>query len=212
IFLLAIYSEFTFESKISRIKTTNILDKAQAKLMAESGLQMAMTRLKLYVEAHNKVQGNENAKGAVSPQLINQLWEVPFMYPIPVPPNSGAAFAATVADFEKESILEGEMRVTIQSISNRINLNQLRMRSEEHTSELQSRENLVCRLLLEKKNKVVSKGSTMYDTGGPSLFSYCVCAHGVLHSFPTRRSSDLYVPNPCSTEFRGGLCCYGGRL
>src|SRR5690606_41207468 len=28
----------------------------------------------------------------------------------------------------------------------------LRQRSEEHTSELQSRENLVCRLLLEKKN------------------------------------------------------------
>src|SRR5690606_41915184 len=28
----------------------------------------------------------------------------------------------------------------------------LRLRSEEHTSELQSRENLVCRLLLEKKN------------------------------------------------------------
>src|SRR5690606_41161784 len=29
---------------------------------------------------------------------------------------------------------------------------QLVQRSEEHTSELQSRENLVCRLLLEKKN------------------------------------------------------------
>src|SRR5690606_40830062 len=28
-----------------------------------------------------------------------------------------------------------------------------RIRSEEHTSELQSRENLVCRLLLEKKKK-----------------------------------------------------------
>src|SRR5436309_14800591 len=28
-----------------------------------------------------------------------------------------------------------------------------RQRSEEHTSELQSRENLVCRLLLEKKKK-----------------------------------------------------------
>src|SRR5690606_40715930 len=28
-------------------------------------------------------------------------------------------------------------------------------RSEEHTSELQSRENLVCRLLLEKKKKVI---------------------------------------------------------
>src|SRR5690606_39662847 len=30
-------------------------------------------------------------------------------------------------------------------------------RSEEHTSELQSRENLVCRLLLEKKNTITSK-------------------------------------------------------
>src|SRR5690606_41792566 len=32
-----------------------------------------------------------------------------------------------------------------------------RMRSEEHTSELQSRENLVCRLLLEKKKKKEKK-------------------------------------------------------
>src|SRR5207302_6471609 len=31
-------------------------------------------------------------------------------------------------------------------------LRQFSNRSEEHTSELQSRENLVCRLLLEKKN------------------------------------------------------------
>src|SRR5690606_38806697 len=30
------------------------------------------------------------------------------------------------------------------------------LRSEEHTSELQSRENLVCRLLLEKKNYIVT--------------------------------------------------------
>src|SRR5690606_41595866 len=32
-----------------------------------------------------------------------------------------------------------------------------RTRSEEHTSELQSRENLVCRLLLEKKKKLRTK-------------------------------------------------------
>src|SRR5258707_7446113 len=31
-----------------------------------------------------------------------------------------------------------------------------RLRSEEHTSELQSRQYLVCRLLLEKKNKEIS--------------------------------------------------------
>src|SRR2546430_13520464 len=35
-------------------------------------------------------------------------------------------------------------------------------RSEEHTSELQSQSNLVCRLLLEKKKK---RRSTLYTTG-----------------------------------------------
>src|SRR5207247_856247 len=42
-------------------------------------------------------------------------------------------------------------------------------RSEEHTSELQSRVDLVCRLLLEKR----------------------LHSHLEIHSFPTRRSSDL---------------------
>src|SRR5690606_40730457 len=35
-----------------------------------------------------------------------------------------------------------------------------RLRSEEHTSELQSRENLVCRLLLEKKKKKKKQNKT----------------------------------------------------
>src|SRR5438093_5880668 len=34
-------------------------------------------------------------------------------------------------------------------------------RSEEHTSELQSLTNLVCRLLLEKKNKIIQKSRTL---------------------------------------------------
>src|SRR5690554_7614562 len=37
--------------------------------------------------------------------------------------------------------------------TNRIPVNKFYVRSEEHTSELQSRPHLVCRLLLEKKNK-----------------------------------------------------------
>src|SRR5688500_19273378 len=38
-------------------------------------------------------------------------------------------------------------------------------RSEEHTSELQSPCNLVCRLLLEKKNRVVSIDSRQFQIG-----------------------------------------------
>src|SRR2546421_2074794 len=40
---------------------------------------------------------------------------------------------------------------------------QMRERSEEHTSELQSRSDLVCRLLLEKKKKKTRK---ILQTGG----------------------------------------------
>src|SRR3712207_7708761 len=39
-------------------------------------------------------------------------------------------------------------------VDDRITLHPLFRRSEEHTSELQSRQYLVCRLLLEKKKKV----------------------------------------------------------
>ena len=100
--LMAIYGEFTFESKIARLKATNILDKSQAKLLAESGLQLAMTRLRLYKEAFNTVQKNANAKNMVQGQLLNQLWEVPFMFPIPVGAGANAALKATVEKFEKD--------------------------------------------------------------------------------------------------------------
>src|SRR5690606_40662594 len=42
-----------------------------------------------------------------------------------------------------------------------IHCNSANSRSEEHTSELQSRENLVCRLLLEKKNNMNNQNSDM---------------------------------------------------
>src|SRR2546428_6733009 len=41
-------------------------------------------------------------------------------------------------------------------------------RSEEHTSELQSRSDLVCRLLLEKKKKL----TTSYDTAQKPAYMY----------------------------------------
>src|SRR2546430_5204377 len=53
-------------------------------------------------------------------------------------------------------------------------------RSEEHTSELQSQSNLVCRLLLEKKNTRAVRSLIMCRRF-PSPLSYQ----------PTRRSADL---------------------
>src|SRR2546430_11939567 len=46
----------------------------------------------------------------------------------------------------------------------RIGRARVRLRSEEHTSELQSQSNLVCRLLLEKKKNTTTH---QYDTTSP---------------------------------------------
>src|SRR2546430_7157224 len=46
-----------------------------------------------------------------------------------------------------------------------------RGRSEEHTSELQSQSNLVCRLLLEKKKKTKNTRSSMSNTISRSTLS-----------------------------------------
>src|SRR2546430_11542625 len=46
--------------------------------------------------------------------------------------------------------LELEVRLSRRAVS-KLSMTETRSRSEEHTSELQSQSNLVCRLLLEKK-------------------------------------------------------------
>src|SRR5256886_4304046 len=62
-------------------------------------------------------------------------------------------------DFSSESytyVDEGDKDLTSFSIAHdlRFRIPLIRRRSEEHTSELQSQSNLVCRLLLEKKNEL----------------------------------------------------------
>src|SRR5947208_6302165 len=47
----------------------------------------------------------------------------------------------------------GSLRSSTERIPSRINIGPPSGRSEEHTSELQSPDHLVCRLLLEKKKK-----------------------------------------------------------
>src|SRR2546430_3466218 len=63
-----------------------------------------------------------------------------------------------------------DQRYRISPIT-RTHLSMRRVRSEEHTSELQSQSNLVCRLLLEKKKK-----KTAYTSHHPSISRFIVCS------------------------------------
>src|SRR5437867_5304395 len=64
----------------------------------------------------------------------------------------------------------------------------VQIRSEEHTSELQSPYDLVCRLLLEKKNSIhVAVG----EAGDPAALLRGVVLAGANVSVPVLRPSDL---------------------
>src|SRR2546430_2888677 len=76
--------------------------------------------------------------------------------------RSYAFEVATDADFNnkvfsRDSVTSGDGRTSLKLpdplAAERIYYWRARARSEEHTSELQSQSNLVCRLLLEKKKK-----------------------------------------------------------
>src|SRR5690606_5857820 len=81
-------------------------------------------------------------------------------------PGASAAVVATrVTQILEDSLagIEGINTIQSQSRNGRADVTiefnltrDIEARSEEHTSELQSRENLVCRLLLEKKKKTIT--------------------------------------------------------
>src|SRR3712207_8113565 len=74
-------------------------------------------------------------------------------------------------------------------------------RSEEHTSELQSRQYLVCRLLLEKNNNIPSPPP---PTHPPVLYGAALAPHPALYHvlaflFPPAPSLPPYPPPPAIT-------------
>src|SRR5438067_10614735 len=62
-----------------------------------------------------------------------------------------------------------------------------RQRSEEHTSELQSRFDLVCRLLLEKKNFKNDSAATIATVSREAGFSHMFLALGMIVTYYSRR-------------------------
>src|SRR2546429_2311180 len=82
------------------------------------------------------------------------LFPYPTLFGSPAESNSrsGLPFGSSLERIETPLVFSGFQPAAIQQFSNQLQA----YRSEEHTSELQSRLHLVCRLLLEKKNKAKS--------------------------------------------------------
>lgn len=125
--LTYLLADFTFETKINKLKSYNYQDKTQARLTAESGLNLALTNLKIYQEGRNKLETQANAKASFPPDKLESILTQPFIYPIPLSKNANIIQKTALADFEKENLLKGELTVSYSKVVGFLNPNTLRL-------------------------------------------------------------------------------------
>ena len=127
VLLSTIMLSFSLDSTVNKIRTYNIEDKSQAKLTAESGIRFAMARLKLYKDGYNYIQNNDGLKKVAKPEILNTLWNFPFVYPIPVTEAMNQIQKDAIDQFQENTLLSGNMRLTITNLSNKLNINAIRV-------------------------------------------------------------------------------------
>ena len=125
--LMAILADFTFETQINKLRSHNSQDQLQARLNAEAGLKLALIRLEIYQVVRNLIEKNKVPNGLARIQDLNQIWSIPFIYPLPVGKKAKLVVRAAIEKFMKNSLLEGEISTQIQNVSHLINLNLLRI-------------------------------------------------------------------------------------
>ncbi len=124
-FLLA---DFTYETKLNKIKVYNQQDKLQARLAAEAGLKFAMAKLLIYKEARNIYEKNDNIRQFLTADKLESILTQPFLFPI----NEALLAAANpiqrsaVQEFSKNILLKGQVSVTMKGIAGLINVNAMR--------------------------------------------------------------------------------------
>ena len=135
--LTYLLADFTFESKVNKLKVYNIQDRAQAKLNAESGMTLAMARLKIYKEARNIIAKNKALKGAIDNSVLEKILTIPFKFPLPEALTKKADILQRkiIKEFTDSIIIEGEIFTTISPVTGFLNPNNLRIPAPKRTSQ-----------------------------------------------------------------------------
>jgi hypothetical protein len=138
--LSGLLADATFESQINKIKSYNYQDKLQAKLTAESGIKFALAKLRLYKEAYNMLEKNKTAQSFIKPNDLESVIIQPFAFPIPLPKGASIIQRSAAEEFEEETLLRGELMVTMTSVRGFLNPNGLRIPVKKKTTDEQEEE------------------------------------------------------------------------
>src|SRR2546430_3447957 len=113
-----------------------------------------------------------------------------YVLPAPVAIWMSARGSAAANDFSR-LVIASIWQPRIPSVGN---AGSARRRSEEHTSELQSQSNLVCRLLLEKKKHITSSYTRRHNDRTSSFRTLFPPRHGTPIASTARAASDPAIP------------------
>jgi hypothetical protein len=125
--LTALLADFTFETKVNSIKAYNSQDQVQARLNAESGLTFALAQLRIYQEARNLLEKNESAKALIKPAMLENVLTQPFIYPLALPKGSSKTQQTALKEFEDNTLIAGQFRVSLTAVKGFLNPNNLRI-------------------------------------------------------------------------------------
>lgn len=131
--LTFILAEFTFETKLNKIKIYNQQDRIQARLNAEAGLNFALAKLRLYQEGRNRIEKDENLKNAFPSSDLESILIEPFIFPPPVPSKANIIQRTALDEFIKKTIFNGEVSITFNKVSGFLNPNGLRAKPAADT-------------------------------------------------------------------------------
>ncbi len=120
--LAVLVAELTYSTQVSARMAYNHVDNIRVYYTLKAAFKLSLLRLIAY--KHVKKQ-NPQILDAVGPDLINKIWSMPFLYPLPIPKEASEIEKDTVKKFLKESHLLGSYTAAITGESNKFNLNNL---------------------------------------------------------------------------------------
>lgn len=125
--LSILIAELTYSVQVNSRMAYNSVDNLKAYYLAKAGFKISLLRLRAFVQANNYLnkEGNKDAKNAVGKDLLDKIWNFPFMYPLPTLPGMDTTQKDAINEFKKSSSLTGSFTANITAESSKLNLNNI---------------------------------------------------------------------------------------
>jgi len=129
--LTYVLADFTFGTKLNKIRVQNVQDKLQAKLNAQAGLLFTLGKLRIYKESWNLLEKNKSLKEKIDPAMLQDTILMPFIYPIPLTKEANLIQKGAIEEFHKEIHLPGSLSIFTNIVSGFLNINNLIIQKEK---------------------------------------------------------------------------------